>query len=121
MAIHSSTLAWKIPWMEEPGRLQSMGSQRVGHDGVTSLSLFLFFLSRYCFKYFFPSFFSWYSYYMYIIPFRVVLQFLYILFFFPPSFFFSLYFKITAILNFQFGNFNILVISEFCVMLALSL
>ena len=32
MAPHSSTLAWKIPWMEEPGRLQSMGSQRVGHD-----------------------------------------------------------------------------------------
>ena len=32
MAIHSSTLGWKIPWMEEPGRLQSMGSQRVGHD-----------------------------------------------------------------------------------------
>ena len=32
MAAHSSTLAWKIPWMEEPGRLQSMGSQRVGHD-----------------------------------------------------------------------------------------
>ena len=32
MAIHSSILAWKIPWMEEPGRLQSMGSQRVGHD-----------------------------------------------------------------------------------------
>jgi len=32
MALHSSTLAWKIPWMEEPGRLQSMGSQRVGHD-----------------------------------------------------------------------------------------
>ena len=31
MAPHSSTLAWKIPWMEEPGRLQSMGSQRVGH------------------------------------------------------------------------------------------
>ena len=29
---HSSTLAWKIPWMEEPGRLQSMGSLRVGHD-----------------------------------------------------------------------------------------
>ena len=29
---HSSTLAWKIPWMEEPGRLQSMGLQRVGHD-----------------------------------------------------------------------------------------
>ena len=32
MAIHSSTLAWKIPWMGEPGRLQFMGSQRVGHD-----------------------------------------------------------------------------------------
>ena len=32
MAIHSSTLAWKIPWTEEPGGLQSMGSQRVGHD-----------------------------------------------------------------------------------------
>ena len=32
MAIHSSALAWKIPWTEEPGRLQSMGSQRVGHD-----------------------------------------------------------------------------------------
>ena len=31
-ATHSSTLAWKIPWMEEPGMLQSMGSQRVGHD-----------------------------------------------------------------------------------------
>ena len=32
MATHSSILAWKIPWMEEPGRLQSMGSQRVRHD-----------------------------------------------------------------------------------------
>ena len=32
MATHSSILAWKIPWMEEPGRLQFMGSQRVGHD-----------------------------------------------------------------------------------------
>ena len=32
MATHSSTLAWKIPWTEDPGRLQSMGSQRVGHD-----------------------------------------------------------------------------------------
>ena len=32
MALHSSTLAWKIPWMEEPGRLQSRGSLRVGHD-----------------------------------------------------------------------------------------
>ena len=40
MAPHSSTLAWKIPWMEEPGRLQSMRSLRVGHDWATSLSLF---------------------------------------------------------------------------------
>ena len=32
MAAHSSTLAWEIPWMEEPDRLQSMGSQRVGHN-----------------------------------------------------------------------------------------
>ena len=38
MATHSKILAWKIPWMEEPGRLQSMGSQRVGHDRATSLS-----------------------------------------------------------------------------------
>ena len=37
MAIHSSTVAWKIPWTEESGRLQSMGSQRVGHDWATSL------------------------------------------------------------------------------------
>ena len=49
MVPHSSTLAWKIPWTEEPGglpsmdgRLQSMGSLRVGHDWVTSLSLFTF-------------------------------------------------------------------------------
>ena len=42
MATHSSTLAWKIPWMEEPGRLHSMGSQRVGHDWVSSLSFFPF-------------------------------------------------------------------------------
>ena len=42
MAPHSSTLAWKIPWTEEPGELQSMGSLRVGHDWVTSLSLFIF-------------------------------------------------------------------------------
>ena len=41
MPTHSSTLAWKIPWMEEPGGLQSMGSQRVGHDSMTSLSLTL--------------------------------------------------------------------------------
>ena len=37
----SSILAWKIPWTEEPGRVQSMGSQRVGHDLATSLSLFI--------------------------------------------------------------------------------
>ena len=36
-ATHSNTLAWKIPWMEEPGRLQSMESQRVGQDWTTSL------------------------------------------------------------------------------------
>ena len=42
MAPHSSTLAWKIPWMEEPGGLQSMESLRVGHDRATSLSLFTF-------------------------------------------------------------------------------
>ena len=42
MAPHSSTLAWKIPWMEEPGGLQSMGSLRVRHDWATSLVLFTF-------------------------------------------------------------------------------
>ena len=41
MTTHSSTLAWKIPWTEKPCRLQSTGSQRVGHDWVTSLSLSL--------------------------------------------------------------------------------
>ena len=39
MATHSSILAWKIPWTEEPGRLQSMGSQRVGHDWASNLNL----------------------------------------------------------------------------------
>ena len=39
---HSSTLAWKTPWTEEPGKLQSMGLQRVGYDWMTSLSLFTF-------------------------------------------------------------------------------
>ena len=43
MATHSRTIAWKIPWMEEPGRLQSMGSQRVGHDWVTSLYHFIWY------------------------------------------------------------------------------
>ena len=42
MAPHSSTLAWKIPWIEEPGGLQSMGSQRIGYDWATLLSLFAF-------------------------------------------------------------------------------
>ena len=42
MAPHSSTLAWKTPWTEEPGRLQSMGSPGVGQDSATSLSLFHF-------------------------------------------------------------------------------
>ena len=42
MAPHSSTLAWKIPWTEEPGRLQSTGSLIVEHDRTTSLSLFTF-------------------------------------------------------------------------------
>ena len=52
MATHSSTLAWKIPWTEEPCRLQSMGSQTVGHDWATSLS------TQYSFR---PSnhFFDW--------------------------------------------------------------
>ena len=52
MATHSSILAWEIPWTEEPGGLQSMGSQRVGHDSMTNthwavrLSFWLFVLSK---------------------------------------------------------------------------
>ena len=46
MVIHPSILAWKIPWTEEPGRLQSMGSLKVIHDGATSLSLFTFHVSE---------------------------------------------------------------------------
>ena len=42
MATHSSTPAWKIPWIEEPGRLQSKGLQRLGHDWATSLSLYTY-------------------------------------------------------------------------------
>ena len=42
MAPHSSTLVWKIPWTEEPSRLQSMGSRRIGHDWAASVSLFTF-------------------------------------------------------------------------------
>ena len=48
MATHSSILAWRMPWREEPGRLQSMGLQRVGHDWATSLSLSLYCLSNSC-------------------------------------------------------------------------
>ena len=47
MATHSSILAWRIPWTEEPGRLQSMGSQKVGHNWTTFTS-FTFFSSGYC-------------------------------------------------------------------------
>ena len=46
MAPHPSTIAWKIPWTEEPGGLQSMGSRRVRHDWATSLSLFTLMLWR---------------------------------------------------------------------------
>ena len=59
MAPHSSTLAWKIPWTEEPGGLQSMGSLRVGHDWVTSLSLFIFMLWLEWVAYPFSSGSSW--------------------------------------------------------------
>ena len=56
MATHSSTVAWKIPWPEEHGRLQSMGSRRVAHDWATSLSLFFFFFYFY-FLFFFKFYF----------------------------------------------------------------
>ena len=46
MAPHSSTLAWKIPWMEEPGRLQSMGSLRVGHDSDFTFTFHLHALEK---------------------------------------------------------------------------
>ena len=46
MATHSSSLAWKIPWLEAPGRLQSMGSQRVGHNWLHFLSFYSFFWRR---------------------------------------------------------------------------
>ena len=70
MATHSSTLAWKIPWTEKPGRLRSMGSQRVGHNWATSLSL------SFCNAwYFFPHSFifilhwEWFSWNQYITEF----------------------------------------------------
>ena len=56
MATHSSTVAWRIPWREEPGRLQSMGSQRVGHDWATSLTLNLISVSRSLFSSIFVCF-----------------------------------------------------------------
>ena len=53
MVTHSSILAWIIPWMEKPGRLQSMGSQRAGQDWATSLSPFFLVLKAE--KHFFSS------------------------------------------------------------------
>ena len=67
MAIHSSTIAWKILWTKEPDRLQSMGSQRVRHDWVTSLSLFFFnwdkIVLKYCVNWlqFHPSHQNWFK------------------------------------------------------------
>ena len=49
METHSRILAWRIPWMDEPGRLQSTRSQRVGHDRATSPSFFLVFLYKLAF------------------------------------------------------------------------
>ena len=46
MGTHSSILAWKTPWVEEPGKLQFMGSQRVGHDWATSLHLIFTFIFK---------------------------------------------------------------------------
>ena len=48
MVTHSSILAWRIPWTEKPGRLQSTESQRVGHDWATSLHLHTFYLGIIC-------------------------------------------------------------------------
>jgi len=48
MVTHSSILAWRIPWMEKPGRLQSTGLQRVGHDRVTSLYTMTLITYAYC-------------------------------------------------------------------------
>ena len=61
MATHSSTLAWKIPWMEEPGRLQSMGLQRIRHDWETShwlskvMELFQMLFYKHCFQLWYQS------------------------------------------------------------------
>ena len=71
MSIHSSTLAWKIPWTEEPDGLQSMGSQRAGHDRETSLftlltlkiisySMTVFSMLKICILFPFPNIIQYY-------------------------------------------------------------
>ena len=63
MAMHTSILAWRIPWTEEPGRLQFMGSQRVGHDWATNTFFTFDFSSGFLFFFFYLSFsVSWKSY-----------------------------------------------------------
>ena len=62
MATHSSILAWEIPWIEEPGGLQSMGSQRVGHDWVTNPTHSAYICVCVCV--FFSRFFSLTDYYI---------------------------------------------------------
>ena len=57
MATHSSTLAWRIPWMQEPGGLQAMGLQRVGHHWATSLVVLVFYLVK-CHNHLFWTFAS---------------------------------------------------------------
>ena len=46
MATHSSIVAWRNPWTEEPGKLQTMGLQRAGHDRVTNFHFYLFFCQK---------------------------------------------------------------------------
>ena len=71
MATHSSTLAWKIPWREEPSRLQSMGSQRVRHDWVTSLH---FIVDLQCVSFWYIA--KWFSYiYIYIYIYIILFNF----------------------------------------------
>ena len=73
MAIHSSTVAWKIPWTEEPGTLQSLGSQRVGHDWVTSLHFSRCAVISCCgFHLHFPNdYWFWASFHMHICHFHI--------------------------------------------------
>ena len=68
MATHSSILAWRIPWTEEPGGLQSTGSQRVGHDWATSLSLLLYLQSRNDFLLISPHTHASQSFYIFFFP-----------------------------------------------------